>query len=153
MDTVLVARPSIPGEGFSRVALTRPALDMIQRLWARNGPLMFHQSGGCCDGSAPMCFSEGEFITSDSADVRLGVFSIPAPARAGTENSLPDDAGLAGPKAGLLGELGFWMSLEQFEYWKHTRLTVDLVSGRGSGFSMEAPEGKRFLIRSELLEP
>lgn len=147
MDIALAARPSIPGEDFSRVGLTRPALEMIQKLWARNGPLMFHQSGGCCDGSAPMCFAEGEFLTSDSADVRLGVFSIPAPAP-----SLSDDAAPPSAEPAALGDLGFWMSLEQFEYWKHTKLTVDLVNGRGSGFSMEAPEGKRFLIRSELLE-
>lgn len=121
-----------PGETRSRVALSEPALDLLRVLWRRHGPLMFHQSGGCCDGSSPMCFPEGEFVTS-AADVQLGVFDI----------------ALAGepPKP-----LPFWMSAEQFEYWSHTHLTVDVVPGRGSGFSLEAPEGVRFLIRSDLME-
>ncbi|HKU11657.1 MAG TPA: DUF779 domain-containing protein, partial [Sinomonas sp.] len=122
---VLTARPVRPGEDFSRVALTRPAAALLDSLWERHGPLMFHQSGGCCDGSAPMCYPAGEFLTGD-ADVLLGVFDLPE-----------------------RGELGFWMSREQFAYWSHTHLTVDTVEGRGSGFSLEAPEGKRFLIRSE----
>ena len=131
MDTqivsVLDARPSIEGEDFSRVGMTAEALAEVDRLWDRNGPLMFHQSGGCCDGSSPMCYPDGDFITSD-ADVRLGVFDVPG-----------------------RGELGFWMSAEQFAYWKHTLLTVDLVDGRGAGFSLEGPDGKRFLIRSRML--
>lgn len=127
-EHALQARPVLAGEDFSRVALTDSAVALLQKLWDIHGPLMFHQSGGCCDGSAPMCFPDGDFITSD-ADVQLGVFDLPE-----------------------RGELGFWMSTEQFEYWKHTRLTVDVVDGRGSGFSVEAPEGKRFLIRSEMLE-
>lgn len=124
----LRARPVRPGEDFSRVALTEPALELLERLWDRNGPLMFHQSGGCCDGSAPMCYPAGEFLTGD-ADVQLGLFELPG-----------------------RGDLGFWMSREQFTYWSHTHLTVDVVVGRGSGFSLEAPEGKRFLIRSEILD-
>ncbi|WP_372697625.1 DUF779 domain-containing protein [Arthrobacter sp. JSM 101049] len=132
MDTVLDARPTIEGEDFTRVRLSADAQALLRTLWARHGPLMFHQSGGCCDGSSPMCFPDGDFITAE-ADIRLGVFD------------LTDDDGAP------LGELDFWMSREQFEYWKHTRLTVDVVSGRGSGFSVEAPEGKRFLIRSELI--
>ncbi|GAB3273189.1 DUF779 domain-containing protein [Sinomonas notoginsengisoli] len=127
-QAVLEARPARPGEDFSRVALTEPALALIDSLWERNGPLMFHQSGGCCDGSAPMCYPAGEFITGD-ADTLLGVFDLPG-----------------------RGELPFWMSREQFSYWSHTRLTVDVVVGRGSGFSLEAPEGKRFLIRSHILD-
>jgi uncharacterized protein (DUF779 family) len=89
---------------------------------------MFHQSGGCCDGSSPMCYPDGDFITSE-ADVHLGdlvVDGLPAP-------------------------VPFWMSVSQYGYWKHTHLTVDVVPGRGSGFSVEAPEGVRFLIRSRLL--
>jgi uncharacterized protein len=117
----------LPGEDFSRVALTPAAVELLQKLWGLHGPLMFHQSGGCCDGSSPMCYPAGEFITAE-ADVLLGVFELPGG-----------------------GPVGFWMSREQFAYWKHTRLTVDVVAGRGSGFSVEAPEGKRFLIRSELL--
>lgn len=133
MENVIESAPRIAGEEFSRVALGQEAADLLRRLWNRHGPLMFHQSGGCCDGSSPMCFPAGEFKTGDS-DILLGTFT------------LPDDAGAA------LGTLDFWMSKEQFGYWKHTKLTIDVVSGRGSGFSVEAPEGKRFLIRSEIIE-
>ena len=128
----LDSAPRIPGETLSRVALSESALDLLRRLWAKHGPLMFHQSGGCCDGSSPMCFPAGDFATS-SADVLLGEFDI---------------AMTATPPQ----PIEFWMSAEQFEYWSHTRLTVDVVKGRGSGFSVEAPEGVRFLIRSELME-
>jgi uncharacterized protein len=127
--SVLDARPEVPGENLSRVGMTRPALELVQTLQQVHGPLMFHQSGGCCDGSSPMCFPDGDFRTGD-ADILLGTFDLPD----GTE-------------------LPFWMSREQFEYWKHTHLTLDVVDGRGSGFSVEAPEGKRFLIRSRLMEP
>ncbi|MBF4460583.1 MULTISPECIES: DUF779 domain-containing protein [unclassified Pseudoclavibacter] len=123
----LVAEPAVPGETFSRVAFTQDAVDMISSLGRRHGPLMFHQSGGCCDGSSPMCYPAGDFLTGD-ADVLLGTTEIP-------------DA----------GTVEFWMSREQFTYWRHTRLTIDIVPGRGSGFSLEAPEGKRFLIRSQLM--
>jgi len=136
MDTGIDARPAIEGEDFSRVALSPEAAALLRTLWERHGPLMFHQSGGCCDGSSPMCFPEGDFRTGDS-DVLLGVFDLPAHG---------DDDGAA-----HLGQIGFWMSREQFEYWKHTHLTVDVVPGRGSGFSVEAPEGKRFLIRSRII--
>ncbi|NJC23267.1 hypothetical protein BJ994_002343 [Arthrobacter pigmenti] len=128
----LDAAVTLPGEDFSRVALTRPAVRLLQKLWGIHGPLMFHQSGGCCDGSSPMCYPAGDFITAE-ADVLLGVFDI-APS---------DDDGV--------WPIEFWMSREQFEYWKHTHLTVDVVEGRGSGFSVEAPEGKRFLVRSRLI--
>ncbi|HET7414847.1 MAG TPA: DUF779 domain-containing protein [Arthrobacter sp.] len=126
------ATAAIPGEDFSRVALTGEAVELLEQLWNRHGPLMFHQSGGCCDGSSPMCYPAGELLTGD-ADVLLGTFDI------------GDDGGGAKP-------IEFWMSREQFEYWSHTHLTVDVVPGRGSGFSLEAPEGKRFLIRSKLFE-
>ena len=106
----------------SRVDITPQAEALIEKLRARNGELMFHQSGGCCDGSAPMCYPKGEFRTGGS-DVLLGEV-------AGCE---------------------FYMSDWQYEYWKHTHLTVDVVKGRGSGFSLEAPEGVRFIIRSRLL--
>jgi len=112
----------------SRVELTREAADLLRRLTAQHGPLMFHQSGGCCDGSAPMCYPLGEFTTGD-ADVLLGALLVD-----GLQDTVP-----------------FWMSRSQYEYWKHTHLTVDVVPGRGSGFSVEAPEGVRFLIRSRLL--
>ena len=134
MTTVLESAPRIDGEQRSRVALTPEAQDLLVSLMRRHGPLMFHQSGGCCDGSAPMCFPAGDFITGD-ADVLLGTFALPDPKNEGEEV-----------------DLDFWMSREQFEYWKHTHLTVDVVVGRGSGFSVESPEGKRFLIRSTLMD-
>ncbi|QCP04135.1 DUF779 domain-containing protein [Brevibacterium sp. CS2] len=129
---VLESTPAIAGEAASRVGLTQATIDLLQDLIAQHGELMFHQSGGCCDGSAPMCFPAGEFLTSD-ADVLLGTFEVP----------------LAG---GGTSPLEFWMSVEQFEYWKHTKLTIDVVPGRGAGFSVESPTGKRFLIRSALME-
>ena len=112
---------------LSRVDVTGEAAQLLRRLTVRHGPLMFHQSGGCCDGSSPMCFPDGQFITSD-ADICLADLDV------GLERTIP-----------------FWMSVSQYEYWKHTHLTVDVVPGRGSGFSVEAPEGVRFLIRSRLL--
>ena len=112
----------------TRVDFTGEAADLLRRLTAKHGPLMFHQSGGCCDGSSPMCYPAGEFITGD-ADVLLADLAVD---------------GLAEP-------VEFWMSVAQYEYWKHTHLTVDVVKGRGSGFSVESPEGVRFLIRSRLM--
>jgi uncharacterized protein (DUF779 family) len=106
---------------MNRVDITPEAEVFVDKLRGQHGPLMFHQSGGCCDGSSPMCFPAGDFLTGP-ADVLLG-----------------DVAGCE-----------FWMSSAQFEYWSHTHLTVDVVPGRGSGFSLEAPEGVRFLIRSRL---
>ncbi len=125
---VVAAAVTIDGETQSRVALTATAVELLQKMWDRHGPLMFHQSGGCCDGSSPMCYPAGEFITAE-ADILLGLFDLPE-----------------------RGPLEFWMSKEQFNYWSHTHLTVDVVAGRGSGFSVEAPEGKRFLIRSRLVD-
>jgi uncharacterized protein (DUF779 family) len=118
----------VPGQQLTRVDYTSAAADLLRRLTVRHGPLMFHQSGGCCDGSAPMCYPAGEFLTGD-ADVLLDTLAV----------------------GGLLDPIEFWMSVSQYEYWKHTHLTVDVVKGRGSGFSVEAPEGVRFLIRSRLM--
>ena len=112
----------------TRVDVTPAAAAMMRQLRGQHGPLMFHQSGGCCDGSSPMCYLEGEFRTGQS-DVLL--------------ESLRVD--------GVDEPITFWMSSSQFELWKHTHLTVDVVPGRGAGFSLEAPEGVRFLIRSRLL--
>ncbi len=112
----------------TRVDFTAEAADLLRRLTVEHGPLMFHQSGGCCDGSSPMCFPAGEFITGP-ADVLLAELDV---------------EGVAQP-------IDFWMSTAQYEYWKHTHLTVDVVKGRGSGFSVEAPHGVRFLIRSRLM--
>ncbi|BCJ64343.1 DUF779 domain-containing protein [Polymorphospora rubra] len=127
MDSAPDARPDT-GADIERVAVTPAAADLIRSLRAAHGPLMFHQSGGCCDGSAPMCFPAGEFRTGGS-DVLLQSLQID-----GVPEPVP-----------------FWMSASQYERWRHTHLTVDVVPGRGSGFSLEAPEGVRFLIRSRLL--
>jgi uncharacterized protein (DUF779 family) len=104
-----------------QVLATEAALALIERLKVKHGALMFHQSGGCCDGSSPMCFPLGEFLVGDS-DVQLGE----------------------------IGGAPFYMSKSQFEYWKHTQLTVDVVPGRGGMFSVEGSEGVRFLIRSRI---
>jgi uncharacterized protein len=114
----------------ARVDVTPAAAELIRSLRGQHGPLMFHQSGGCCDGSAPMCYPDGEFRTG-SSDVLLEELHID----------------------GVDEPVSFWMSTSQFEAWKHTHLTVDVVPGRGSGFSLEAPEGVRFLIRSRVLTP
>jgi len=111
-----------------RVAVTDAAAEVLRGLYAANGPLMFHQSGGCCDGSSPMCYLAGEFRTG-AADVLLERLEV---------------SGVAEP-------VSFFMGSRQFERWRHTHLTVDVVPGRGSGFSLEAPEGVRFMIRSRLL--
>lgn len=137
-EASLDAAVTLPGEDFSRVALTAAAVALLRKLWDQHGPLMFHQSGGCCDGSSPMCFPAGEFVTGDS-DVLLGRFEI-------------SDGGQGTSVESGAMQLDFWMSREQFNYWSHTHLTVDVVQGRGSGFSVEAPEGKRFLIRSALMD-
>ena len=115
-------------EETPRVELTPAAADLLRRLRATHGPLMFHQSGGCCDGSAPMCYPAGEFRTGD-ADVLLAELEVD----------------------GVDEPVTFWISRSQYELWNHTRLIVDVVPGRGSGFSLEAPEGVRFLIRSRLV--
>lgn len=106
---------------LERVSITPEAEALLKMLEQQHGSLMFHQSGGCCDGSSPMCYPRGEFKIGQN-DVLLGEV-------AGTP---------------------FYMSASQYAYWKHTHLTVDVVAGRGSGFSLEAPEGKRFLIRSRI---
>jgi uncharacterized protein (DUF779 family) len=111
-----------------RVEFTTAAEDMLRKLYPMHKMgFMFHQSGGCCDGSSPMCYEAGEFRVGPS-DVMLGEIAV----------------------EGIEHPIKFYMSLEQFEYWKHTHLTIDLVPGRGSGFSLEAPEGFRFLTRSRL---
>ena len=110
-----------------RIDSTPAADDLLRKLSAIHGPLMFHQSGGCCDGSAPMCYLKGEFKVG-GADVLLGELELD----------------------GLDDPIQVWISLEQFEYWKHTSITIDVVPGRGGGFSLETPEGMRFIIRSRI---
>jgi uncharacterized protein len=104
-----------------RVVATDEALRLIETLLAKHGPVMFHQSGGCCDGSAPMCYPQGDFIVGEH-DRCLGE----------------------------IGGMPFYISGSQFEYWKHTQLIIDVVPGRGGMFSLEGPEGQRFLTRSRL---
>lgn len=104
-----------------RVTATDKAITLIETLKEMHGPLMFHQSGGCCDGSSPMCYPRDEFRVGDS-DVLLGE----------------------------IGDSPFYMSKDQYEYWKHTKLIIDVVDGRGGMFSLEGPEGKRFLTRSRV---
>ncbi|UFT98620.1 DUF779 domain-containing protein [Radiobacillus kanasensis] len=104
-----------------KVIATDPTVELIGTLKERHGPLLFHQSGGCCDGSSPMCFPRDEFKVGQS-DVLLG----------------------------HIGDTPFYMSKDQYEYWKHTQLIIDVVDGRGGMFSLEGPEGKRFLTRSRV---
>lgn len=107
-----------------RIRTTAAADAMIARLTSTHGPLMFHQSGGCCDGSAPMCFPRGEFRTG-AQDVLLGH---------------------------VAGDVPVWIGAAQFEYWRHTQVTIDLVPGRGAGMSLESPEGVRFIVRSRVFD-
>jgi len=111
-----------------QVVTTPAAVALMEKLRAKHGPLMFHQSGGCCDGSSPMCYPLGEFMTGDS-DVLLATIAY----------SNSDSPGVP-----------FYMSRPQFEYWKHTQLILDVVTGRGGMFSLENGEGVRFLIRSRV---
>jgi uncharacterized protein (DUF779 family) len=104
-----------------RVLLSDEALKLIAILKEKHGELMFHQSGGCCDGSQPMCFEKGEFKLG-SSDIQIGE----------------------------IDGCGFYMSRDQFEYWKHTQLTIDITHGRGSSFSLEIPLGYRFIVHSRV---
>ncbi|MCA8960471.1 MAG: DUF779 domain-containing protein [Planctomycetes bacterium] len=116
--------PGADATSSDGVGATDAAVALIRELRTRHGPIMFHQSGGCCDGSAPMCFVVGEF--------KLGERDV------------------------LLGEVDgapFYIGGAQHERWKHTRLTLDVVEGRGASFSLEIPEGVRFIIRSTLCDP
>lgn len=105
----------------ARVTISPEAIEMVNSLKKRFGALMFHQSGGCCDGSQPMCFEEGDFKVGNS-DVCIGTIE----------------------------DCEFWMSKDQFEYWKYTQLTIHISKGRGSSFSLEIPTGFRFLTQSRM---
>jgi uncharacterized protein (DUF779 family) len=106
-----------------QVTATPAALALIDVLHAEHGSILFHQSGGCCDGSSPMCYPQDDFIVGDR-DVKLGE----------------------------IGGVPFYISSSQFEYWKHTQLIIDVVEGRGGMFSLENGRGVRFLVRSRLFE-
>lgn len=107
---------------MKRVEITDKAAEIVKQLKTKHGDLIFHQSGGCCDGSAPMIFEEGDMYL-DESDILLGEVE----------------------------GVNFYMNQDQFEYWKHTHLTVDITEGRGASFSLEIPLGLRFLIHSRLL--
>jgi uncharacterized protein len=104
-----------------RVVATQAARAWIDKLTAQHGTLAFHQSGGCCDGSSPMCFQKGEFKLG-GADILLG----------------------------LIGSAEFHIAAEQYKLWEHTQLIIDVVQGRGASFSLEIPEGIRFLTRGRM---
>jgi uncharacterized protein len=106
-----------------RVLATDAALDLIARLKSEHGDILFHQSGGCCDGSAPMCFASGDFLIGDN-DIKLGD----------------------------IGGAPFYMGEAQFDYWKHTQLIIDVVPGQGGMFSLDNGTGSRFLTRSRLFD-
>ncbi|KGX87491.1 DUF779 domain-containing protein [Pontibacillus litoralis] len=108
---------------MDKVTATNDALQLIDNLYAKHGPLLFHQSGGCCDGSSPMCYAQDDFIVGD-ADVYLG----------------------------HIGGCPFYMHRKQYEYWQHTQLIIDVVEGRGGMFSLEGPEGVRFFTRSRVFK-
>jgi uncharacterized protein (DUF779 family) len=119
----MASAPEEPTADVPRVLVTDEAAELIRSLRAEHGPLLFHQSGGCCDGSAPMCYRLGEFI--------IGQYDV------------------------LLGEIEgspFYIGGAQYELWKHTQLVIDVVPGRGGGFSLEAPRGRRFLTRSRVFD-
>lgn len=107
---------------MQRIAITEEATKIVKRLKEKHGDLIFHQSGGCCDGSAPMIFEKGDMYL-DESDIHLGE----------------------------VHGVNFYMNQDQFEYWKHTHLTIDITQGRGSSFSLEIPLGIRFIIHSRLL--
>lgn len=107
---------------MKRIEITDKALKVVEQLKDKHGDLIFHQSGGCCDGSAPMIFEKDDMYL-DESDILLGE----------------------------IGGVNFYMNQDQFEYWKHTHLTIDITEGRGASFSLEIPLGLRFMIHSRLL--
>ena len=129
--SVRIAARALPPEGAPadlppRLVATEPAVELIRELVGRHGPVMFHQSGGCCDGSAPMCYPDGEFRVGQR-DVLVGELDLAPGVRV-------------------------WISGSQFETWKNTQLVLDAIPGRGSGFSLENPTGKRFLSRARTFD-
>ena len=107
---------------MERIAITSQAAELLQQLKKRHGELIFHQSGGCCDGSSPMVFQKGDMYLNET-DILLGEIE----------------------------GVNFYMNVDQFNYWKHTHLTIDITKGRGSSFSLEISTGYRFIIESRLL--
>lgn len=122
-DPTPTAAPDLATDPLDHVRATPAAVELIGELRDIHGPLLFHQSGGCCDGSAPMCYPRDEF--------KIGRYDV---------------------KLGEVDGTPVYIGGQQYERWKHTRLIIDAVPGRGAGFSLEAPTGKRFLTRSELID-
>lgn len=124
-----------------RVVMLPAAMRLLTQLRGKHGPLMLHQSGGCCDGSSPMCYPQGEFIVGDREvllgvlDLRLQLDEVPTDAPVDTDG------------------VPVWISAQQFATWRHTQLVLDVVPGRGAGFSLDAPEGVRLLTRSQVFNP
>lgn len=104
-----------------RVSATPAAIEFLAEIVADHGPVIFHQSGGCCDGSSPMCYAQGDFILGEQ-DICLGE----------------------------IGGMPFYISASQGALWRHTRLTIDVVTGRGGMFSLDNGRERRFLTRSDL---
>ncbi|WP_236981025.1 DUF779 domain-containing protein [Membranihabitans maritimus] len=104
-----------------KVIITDRALRIVRQIEKNHGPVIFHQSGGCCDGSSPMCLPKGDFMIDDNDEFLGDLEGVP-----------------------------FYMSKFQYNYWKHTQLTIDVVEGRGSSFSLEIPMGLRFVVKSRL---
>ncbi len=107
-----------------RISISEAALELLEKLKGQHGELIFHQSGGCCDGSAPMCLPKSDFYIDDN-DYHLGA----------------------------IGNCDFFISAEQYEYWQYSHLHVDVCEGRGSSFSLEIPHGLRFITKSRLFTP
>lgn len=124
-----------------RAVAMRAAVELLDELREEHGPLMIHQSGGCCDGSAPMCYPRGEFLVGDR-EVLLGVLDLRLFAGQRPPDLPGDDDAVP-----------VWISPQQFEAWQHTQLVLDVVPGRGAGFSVESPRGVRFLTRSRVFTP
>lgn len=147
--SVRIAARALPREGAPadlppRVVATEPAARLIHELVGRHGQVMFHQSGGCCDGSAPMCYPDGEFKVGQR-DVLVGELDLGGPDGA---DKTDDDDETPASSSSSSTRVRVWISGPQFDTWKHTQLVLDAVPGRGSGFSLENPTGKRFLSRA-----
>ena len=125
MSSAESSTPSADAEVPDRVIATDAAVQLLTKLSELHSGLMIHQSGGCCDGSAPMCYPVGDYRVGQR-DVLVGTIDLPEP----------------------LPNVRVWINGDQFELWKHTQLILDVVKGRGAGFSLEAPEGVRFLSRA-----
>ncbi|MEE6281001.1 DUF779 domain-containing protein [Georgenia sunbinii] len=138
MTATTPSRQETAGVLVPRVVALPAAAELLDKLRDKHGPLMMHQSGGCCDGSSPMCYPQGEFMVGDR-EVLLGVLDLRL-FLGQIRDDAPSDA----------DGVPVWISPQQFAAWEHTQLVLDVVPGRGAGFSVEGPEGVRFLTRSRV---